>query len=54
MKNNETEKERLIRRLEEYIEYATKTKRFMDVGFYAELLEYIKNSNISKEDERTK
>ena len=43
-KKNETEKEKLIRRLEEYIEYAKKTKRFADVGFYMELIEYIENS----------
>lgn len=36
-------KEQLIRRLNEYIEYATKTKRFADVSFYEELIRYIEN-----------
>lgn len=41
---SETKEENLIRRLEEYIEYAEKTKRFADVGFYEELIKYIKEN----------
>ena len=37
----ETRQYELCRRLEEYVEYAEQTKRFADVGFYLELLEYI-------------
>ena len=42
---NESIEYNLLRRLEEYIEYAEKTKRFVDVGFYEELIEYINNNN---------
>ena len=34
----------LIERLDEYIEYAEKTKRFADVGFYKEIQEELKTS----------
>ena len=34
----------LIQRLDEYIEYAEKTKRFADVGFYKEIKEEL-NTN---------
>lgn len=37
----ETEEDNLIRRLSEYIEYATATRRFADVGFYEELINFI-------------
>ena len=40
---NETEQYELCRRLEEYIEYATVTKRYADVEFYEKLLKYIDN-----------
>lgn len=39
----ESEQYTLCRRLEEYIEYATATKRFADVGFYETLIKYIDN-----------
>ena len=38
---NEDKKQNLLRRLEEYAEYAYATKRFSNAGFYKELLEYI-------------
>lgn len=38
-KPGETPTETICRRLEEYIEYASNTKRFADVGFYQELIE---------------
>lgn len=37
----ETEQECLLRRLEEYIEYAHAVGRFADVGFYEKLHKYI-------------
>ena len=37
----ETIQTNLARRLEEYIEYAYNAKRFADVGFYEELINYI-------------
>lgn len=37
----ETEQEALIRRLREYIEYATATKRFADVAFYEQIIDFI-------------
>ena len=43
LKKGETKEYELCRRLEEYIEYAESTKRFADVGFYLELIEYIEN-----------
>jgi hypothetical protein len=41
LKKGETREYALCRRLEEYIEYAEQTKRFADVGFYLELIDYI-------------
>ena len=40
----ETQEYALIRRLEEYIEYAESTKRFADIGFYKELIEHIEKT----------
>jgi len=39
--DNETRQQCLVRRLEEYIEYAHAVRRFADVDFYEELLRHI-------------
>lgn len=44
----ETEEYALCRRLEEYIEYALAVKRFADVGFYLEIIEYIEEKTDEK------
>ena len=41
----ETQQTNLARRLEEYIEFAQHCRRFSDVAFYEELLEYIEPIN---------
>ena len=38
---DETQQYSLLRRLEEYMEYAEAAKRYADVGFYQTLHEYI-------------
>jgi len=44
-RKEETEEEILLRRLGEYIEYATARRWNSDVGFYEYIIEYIKRSS---------
>ena len=44
LKKIETEKEIILRRLTEYIEYAEGRHWYSDVGFYKDLTEFIENN----------
>ena len=45
-RDTETAQEEMIRRLGDFIEFATATKKFQDLGFYEKLLEYVSTHSV--------
>ena len=45
-RDTETAQEEMIRRLGDFIEFATATKKFQDLGFYEQLLDYVTTHSV--------